>query len=288
MAYVGLHATLGCAEAAAEGTGCAGGAIGGAVSALTANDIAKAVTNGQGVTDPAQLAMITAGTTLLSGTVAAALGQNAGGAVNAAANETLNNACAHGCGEDPNDTVKPVRLEPQMEGSEPDNIDPTTGVETVTETVGAGSLAAGLAGANPGAATSSTAGVFNTGANITPMSSANEYRFIGANGTFVTPMSSIESVVGPISPTATEVTISQTQATALENSLGLNPGSLESSNVLSIVNGVSSRAPRSPLSGNNFFLGGGQGLPGGGAELVIDSIPSAGGQGIRQITVKVK
>ncbi|WER45125.1 filamentous hemagglutinin N-terminal domain-containing protein [Cupriavidus sp. WKF15] len=132
------------------------------------------------------------------------------------------------------------------------------------------------------------AGVFDTGANITPMSSANTYRSIGANGTFVTPVSSIESITGSISPTATEITISQAQATALENSLGLNPGSLGSSNVLSIVSGVSSRAPRSPLSGNNYFLGGGQGLPGGGAELVIDSIPSAGGQGIRQITVKVK
>jgi filamentous hemagglutinin len=120
------------------------------------------------------------------------------------------------------------------------------------------------------------------------MSTANTYRFIEANGTFVTPLSSIGSVIGPISPTATEITISQAQATALENALGLNPGSLESSNVLSVVSDVSSRAPRSPLSGNNYFLGGGQGLPGGGSELVIDSIPSAGGQGIHQIIVKVK
>lgn len=120
------------------------------------------------------------------------------------------------------------------------------------------------------------------------MSTANAYRFIGANGTFVTPVSNIQSVIGPISPTATEITITQAQATALENSLGLSPGSLESSNVLSIVNNVSTSAPRAPLSGNNYFLGGGQGLPGGGSELVIDSIPSAGGPGIRQITVKVK
>lgn len=138
------------------------------------------------------------------------------------------------------------------------------------------------------ATNSANAGVFDTGANITPMSTANQYRYIGQNGTFVTPTSSIESIVGPISPTATEITITQAQATALESSLGLKPGSLESSNLLSIVNNVASSAPRSPLSGNNFFLGGGQGLPGGGSELVIDSIPSAGGQGIRQITVKVK
>ncbi|WP_433696387.1 filamentous hemagglutinin N-terminal domain-containing protein [Paraburkholderia phenoliruptrix] len=101
--YVLAHAGLGCAISAAEGTGCAGGAIGGAVSAFSANAIARAVTGGQGVTDPSQLAMITAATTLLGGGVAAALGQNAAGAVNAAANETRNNSCANGdhCGEDP-------------------------------------------------------------------------------------------------------------------------------------------------------------------------------------------
>ncbi len=147
LAYVGLHATLGCAEAAAEGTGCAGGAIGGAVSALTANGIAEAVTGGQGVTNPAQLALITAGTTLLSGTVAAALGQNAAGAVNAAANETLNNACAHACGEDKNDEVKPVQLKPQSGVHEEVHADPETGAETVTETVSGLPLVSALAGA---------------------------------------------------------------------------------------------------------------------------------------------
>ncbi len=174
LAYVGLHAGLGCLASAADGTGCAGGAIGGAVSALTANDIAKAVTNGQGVTDPAQLAMITAGTTLLGGGIAAALGQNAAGAVNSAANETLNNACARGCGEDPNDTVKPVRLEPPMEGSEQDSIDPSTGVETETATVGAGALAAGMAGASQSAAAKGGQ------ATLTPSQQATAWQGSGA------------------------------------------------------------------------------------------------------------
>jgi filamentous hemagglutinin len=153
LVYTGLHAVLGCAASAAEGTGCAGGAIGGAVSALTANGIAEAVTGGQGVTNPAQLAMITAGTTLLSGTVAAALGQNAAGAVNAAANETLNNSCDHACGQDKNDIVKPVQLEPQSGVHEEVSTNPSTGVETVTETVGGLPLASALAGANQGAPT---------------------------------------------------------------------------------------------------------------------------------------
>jgi filamentous hemagglutinin len=152
IGYDLTHAALGCAASAAEGTGCAGGAIGGAVSALTANGIAEAVTGGQGVTNPAQLAMITAGTTLLSGTIAAALGQNAVGAVNAAANETLNNACDHACGQDKNDTGR-VTVSPVPPGTsgihdEGSNAGASTGVATATETVGAGPLASGLAGAN--------------------------------------------------------------------------------------------------------------------------------------------
>jgi len=110
------------------------------------------VTGGQGVTDPAQLAMITAGTTLLSGTIVAALGQNAVGAVNAAANETLNNSCAHACGEDKNDTgsmtVSPVPHGASGMHDEGGNAGTSTGVATATETVGAGPLASGLAGAN--------------------------------------------------------------------------------------------------------------------------------------------
>lgn len=97
--YAAEHAVLGCAASAASGTGCAGGAIGGAVSAATANGIATAVTDGQGVTDQGQLAAIVAATTLLGGAAAALLGQNVQGAVTAAQNETLNNACGHDCGK---------------------------------------------------------------------------------------------------------------------------------------------------------------------------------------------
>lgn len=70
------------------------------MSALTANQIATAVTGGQGVTDQGQLAAITAATLLLSGGAAALLGANPIGAATAAENETLNNTCAaaHNCG----------------------------------------------------------------------------------------------------------------------------------------------------------------------------------------------
>ncbi|MDQ0625877.1 beta strand repeat-containing protein [Paraburkholderia graminis] len=319
-----LHTALGCAASAAEGTGCASGAIGGAASAALTPLVASAITGGDPNITTGQQAAIAAFATFAGGALAGLAGQNAAAGALAAQNEAINNCLGHpetctqvgknalagvwnglvSLGEvvanipnggplaSPSDpgyvSLNGARL-PYTPG---DQVGPTTAFFTAalaTRGVGGEAAADGEAEtiATTGAANSTT-GVFDTGANITPMSTANTYRSIGANGTFVTPLSSIESVVGPISSTATEVTISQAQATALENALGLNPGSLESSNVLSIVNNVSSRAPRSPLSGNNYFLGGGQGLPGGGAELVIDPIPSAGGQGIRQITVKVK
>jgi filamentous hemagglutinin len=110
VAYLALHGALGCAAGAASGPGCGGGASGGAVSAATANEIASLVTGGQGVSNPEQLAAITAATMLLSGGVAGLLGQNAVGAATAAENETLNNTCGpgHKCGlNDDNNAAKP-------------------------------------------------------------------------------------------------------------------------------------------------------------------------------------
>ena len=73
------------------------------MSAITANEIATAVTGGQGITDQGQLAAIVTATSLLGGAAAGLLGQNALAAMTAAQNETLNNTCGgnHNCGEDP-------------------------------------------------------------------------------------------------------------------------------------------------------------------------------------------
>jgi hypothetical protein len=133
-----------------------------------------------------------------------------------------------------------------------------------------------------------TVEVFEPGANITPNSTIENYPAIGRDGTFVTEVGSIERVIGDILDGATEIRITRSQADQLEADLGLNPGSLENSNTLSIVSDINDRCPRCPIAGNDEFLGGGQGLPGGGSELVIDSIPSTGGDGIRQITVIVE
>ncbi|EEE02316.1 two-partner secretion domain-containing protein [Burkholderia multivorans] len=85
--YVAAHAALGCAGSAASGTGCAGGAIGAAMSATLNSSIDA---NG---TLPAPV--LTAIDTLVTGSVAGALGFNVQGAVTAAQNETLNNWLSH-------------------------------------------------------------------------------------------------------------------------------------------------------------------------------------------------
>lgn len=101
VGYVAAHAALDCASSAALGTGCSGGAIGAASSAMFANEIAKSVTGGQGATDPAQVAIISVGTQLLSGVIAGLVGADANAAALAAQSETVNNACGskHGCGQ---------------------------------------------------------------------------------------------------------------------------------------------------------------------------------------------
>ncbi|MDR6413177.1 filamentous hemagglutinin, partial [Paraburkholderia terricola] len=85
--YAFEHAALGCAAGAAGGTGCAEGAIGGAISAGL-----NPIIDANGNIPPAALTAIE---TLVSGSVAGALGFNVQGAVTAAQNETLNNWLNH-------------------------------------------------------------------------------------------------------------------------------------------------------------------------------------------------
>ncbi|MHA6902885.1 beta strand repeat-containing protein [Ralstonia syzygii subsp. celebesensis] len=99
LANVTGHALLGCAAASLSGSECAGGAVGGAISALVANPIASAVTDGQGHLSDAQLAAITALSMLAGSGMAAVLGHDALSAATAVQNEVLNNTCGS---EDPN------------------------------------------------------------------------------------------------------------------------------------------------------------------------------------------
>ncbi|WP_245983350.1 DUF6862 domain-containing protein, partial [Trinickia fusca] len=89
LAYVGMHSALGCAASAAEGTGCAGGAIGGAASAFFNSKVDQLL----GGDTPA--ALQTTISMLTAGGLAAVAGVNVQGAMTAAENETLNNYLSH-------------------------------------------------------------------------------------------------------------------------------------------------------------------------------------------------
>jgi len=90
--YVASHAALGCALSSASGTGCVGGAIGGAASAIVAPDVIKAIDPTGVDLTTGQTALVTAISTLVGGGIASAAGQNVQGAVSAAQNEALNNS----------------------------------------------------------------------------------------------------------------------------------------------------------------------------------------------------
>ncbi|WP_081771952.1 two-partner secretion domain-containing protein [Paraburkholderia nodosa] len=100
---VALHAALGCAASAAEGTGCAGGAIGGATSALVSPAVIDGIDPTHAQLTTGQIAVITGLATLAGGGLAGALGQNAIAGATAAQNEALNNSTGHvgGIPDDP-------------------------------------------------------------------------------------------------------------------------------------------------------------------------------------------
>lgn len=90
--YVLAHAILGCAASAAEGTGCASGAIGEASSAFLSYNVVNAIDPTGAPLDQGQIAAVTALAMLAGGGVAGLLGQNATVAATWAENEALNNA----------------------------------------------------------------------------------------------------------------------------------------------------------------------------------------------------
>lgn len=108
-------------------------------------------------------------------------------------------------------------------------------------------------------------------------------------GTAVTDFQAFEDVIGKIPVNVNRIVITKVQARLLEQDLGLPTGRVSNGGgILSIVSNVAERMPRSPISGNGFFLGGGKGLPNGAPEVNVAPINTAGGGGIRQIIVEVE
>ncbi len=127
----------------------------------------------------------------------------------------------------------------------------------------------------------------NKGFNISP-TDWDAYPSIGRNGTFITDCKGALGYLGNFKKGDT-ITISSVKAAKIESDMGLNPGSLQNGFKIREVSGISSMNPRSPLEGNEYFLGGGQHLPGGAPEMVINSIPTTDNASVTTIlTVLVK
>jgi len=112
----------------------------------------------------------------------------------------------------------------------------------------------------------------NVGYNVSPESWFSKYDYIGRNGTFITDKKAIQDAIGEFKPGSYKLDAAKTAK--LETALGLQKGSLADGFRITEVKGIRDKAPRSPLTGNEYFLGGGKGLPGGGPEMVIDPIPT--------------
>jgi hypothetical protein len=128
----------------------------------------------------------------------------------------------------------------------------------------------------------------NTGYNVSPESWFANYPQIGKEHTYITDYEAIAKVLGPVQSNTkigvnllfpNQGNISLFKAFKLEYHLGLEYWSLYNRGKgfrFSEVSDISDRSVRIPPSesGNRFFKGPSQGLPGRGPELVIDSIPT--------------
>ena len=112
----------------------------------------------------------------------------------------------------------------------------------------------------------------NVGYNISPKS-WDQYPAIGRDGTFVTDKEGALKYFKGIENG--EANISKSLASTIEKHMGLSTGSLSDGFNIRKIDGVSNMQPRSPLSGNDYFLGPGQHLPGGAPEMVINSMSTS-------------
>ncbi|TDB43265.1 type IV secretion protein Rhs [Photorhabdus khanii subsp. guanajuatensis] len=112
----------------------------------------------------------------------------------------------------------------------------------------------------------------DVGYNISPKS-WDQYPSIGRDGTFITDKKGALKYFERVQ--SGETTISKSTVARIERDMGLNLGSLKDGFNIRKIEGITNMQPRSPLSGNDYFLGPGQHLPGGAPEMVINSVPTS-------------
>src|SRR5262245_10694195 len=122
----------------------------------------------------------------------------------------------------------------------------------------------------------------NRGFNVSP-TSWDKYPSIGRNGTYITDKKVLTDILGQLPEGQNQMAISKAQAVKLESAMGLEPGSLNQGFKIRQVDGIRDLRPRSPLEGNEYFLGPGEHLPRGGPEMVIDSVPTSDSKGVTTI-----
>ncbi|WP_199775594.1 hypothetical protein [Microbulbifer pacificus] len=121
----------------------------------------------------------------------------------------------------------------------------------------------------------------NIGFNISP-TAWDAYPTIGKSGTFISDRKGITDIVGDFSGQST-LTLNKAKVLQLEEAFGLEKGTLEEGFKIRQVDNIIDRMTRSPMEGNQFFLGPGNHLPGGAPEMVIDSIPTIDTDGVKTL-----
>ena len=127
----------------------------------------------------------------------------------------------------------------------------------------------------------------DVGYNVSPESVFENYSTVGRNQTYITDKAAIADLIGDFEAGGT-YRITAQQSAELEVALGLSRGDLAEGFRISRIGGISSMNPASPLVGNQYFLGPGRGLPGGGPELTIrPPVPTEGGPEVIQFFISV-
>ena len=110
----------------------------------------------------------------------------------------------------------------------------------------------------------------NVGFNISPTAWDN-YPTIGRDGTFISDRQGITDIIGDFSGVS-QLTLDRSRVVQLEKAFGLERGALQEGFKIRQVDNIVNQMTRSPMEGNQYFLGAGNHLPGGAPEMVINSI----------------
>jgi hypothetical protein len=121
----------------------------------------------------------------------------------------------------------------------------------------------------------------NVGFNISP-TAWDQYPSIGRQGTYITDRAGTLNYFGDVAGKS-QVQITPEVAFQIEADMGLTRGSLQDGFKVRQVTGITDMLPNSTMSGNQYFLGAGNHLPGGAPEMVINPIPTVDNAAVKTL-----